>query len=159
MFPFSTNLVEGSFMQPLQKALISTEHRYSDGFFAPWRGFSKVRDRVSTYYADPEISIAASDFTETDIHFRLPATLEVYSVIKHCFQKKYHDDLLQSLTHMHTIPLVVGENEIVYGSHGVSSGSVYTNFIETIYGKIYATYVHLLFLNTFGLYGIGDDLA
>lgn len=166
MFPMSTNLVEGSFFQPLQSVLM--KGALGKTFLAPWTGFETVRQRVTSAYAS-NLAIAASDFTSTDAHFQLSTTLEVYDVISPCFQPKYREALRESLIHMHTIPLLIGVDRQIVGEHGVSSGSNWTNFIETIFDLILARYVCLKEQREFGrfgkaqtyhgLYAIGDDMS
>lgn len=156
MFPMSTNLVEGAFLQPLQEALM----RADDAFFSPWTGFEKVR-RVVTAAYEANRFLSASDFSNTDEHFGKWATLQVFDVIKDCFPSSYHERLLESLMHMQSIPLVIGLDEQMVGWHGVSSGSNWTNFVETIFDYILSEYVHRSIWKpwTTGLYAIGDDMA
>lgn len=152
MFPMSTNLVEGSFFQPLQSALLRYDLRFplvvERGFseFAPWHGFEWCRRSISRVYNDApagrfQPTLAASDFSSTDAHFTHWQTQEVFDVIKHCFQKQYWRALEESLMHMHSIPLVIGEDSQLSGLHGVSSGSNWTNFVETIFDIILGEYV------------------
>lgn len=163
MFPMSVNLVEGSFMQPLQSALIK---RYKEGtlisksleMISPWIGFHEVILDVSETYDRKGSSIAASDFSETDAHFTWWHTQEVLDVIEVAFQPHYRDALRDSLKYMHEIPLIIGPDQEITGLHGVSSGSNYTNFVETVFDIIFAKYVELQ-SNYHGLYAIGDDMA
>lgn len=155
MFPMSANLVEGSYFQPLQSVLM----RAGFDFLAPWKGFDAVRRLVTAEYRSGSF-IAASDFSSTDAHFTLNSTLEVFDVIQYCFQAKYREGLRDSLVHMHTIPLVIGPDTKEIGEHGVSSGSNWTNFIETIFDWILAEYVRLYSESGYqGLYAIGDDMS
>nr|USE07703.1 MAG: putative RNA-dependent RNA polymerase [Picobirnavirus sp.] len=166
MFPMSANLVEGSFFQPLQSVLMRGP--LSETFLAPWSGFETVRQLVTDAY-DSNLTIAASDFSSTDAHFQLSTTMEVYDVIANCYQPQYRAQLKESLTHMHEIPLLIGVDRQIVGEHGVSSGSNWTNFIETIFDLILSFYVNLSEVKNFkrygtegcydGLYAIGDDMA
>lgn len=172
MFPMSTNLVEGSFYQPLQSILGKSAE--AKRFLSPWSGFEAVREYVSSAYSRGAC-IAASDFSSTDAHFKLSTSMEVCSVLEQCFQPRFRDALRESIVHMHTIPLVIGPDTKLEGEHGVSSGSNWTNFIETIFDWIFSYYVlfceqakfgrvgNLKFdtipLNYAGLYAIGDDMS
>lgn len=160
MFPMSTNLVEGSYFQVLQSAIIKRVEPAQLMFFAPWKGFDCVRQYVTTGYDEGRF-IAASDFSSTDAHFKLAASMEVCDVIEQCFQQPYRAGLRDSLKLMHTIPLVIGPDEKMTGSHGVSSGSNWTNFIETVFDWIFSKYVSLeLGSSSYtGMYAIGDDMA
>nr|UAW00352.1 MAG: RNA-dependent RNA polymerase [Porcine picobirnavirus] len=157
MFPMSANLVEGSFFQPLQSKLMNSP--LAEKFLSPWKGFEQVRLVVTAAYKDGD-SLAASDFSSTDAHFTRYSSLEVFDVIAPCFQYKYRNLLKESILHMHEIPLVVGPDQMLTGWHGVSSGSNWTNFIETIFDLILSLYVEELGYTGYnGLYAIGDDMA
>lgn len=159
MYPMAVNLVEGSFFQPLQSVIMNSDI-LSSSFFAPWKGFESVKRVVSHQYANYGISLAASDFTKTDEHFRWEATREVFDTIAPCFNEANRSALFESLQYMHNIPLIVGPDSIIYGEHGVSSGSNWTNFVETIFDFILGTYVSILTADRVtGLYAIGDDMT
>lgn len=155
MFPMSANLVEGSFFQPLQSALASSP--LALGFLAPWTGFEQVRKLVGKAYSEGKF-VYASDFSATDAHFQWATTREVFDVIAPCFQAAFRPDLLNSLKHMHSIPLCIGPTTEITGNHGVSSGSNWTNFIETIFDLILAVYTGDV-CGVHGLYAIGDDMS
>jgi hypothetical protein len=184
MFPMSANLVEGSYFQPLQSSLINYDLRYpaieqnGNSELAPWHGFEWCRRSISSVYNMPkehlQPTLAASDFSSTDAHFTVHQTMEVFDVIKHCFQKRYWHGLEESLLHMQSIPLVVGEDSKITGLHGVSSGSNWTNFIETIFDMLLGEYVSITMKPSFAnspqylshervwhaecRYAIGDDM-
>lgn len=159
MFPFAVNIVEGSWFQPLYDA-ISASPRLIDYFFSPWKGFDAVRKYVTDVYQNRNgAEIAASDFTSTDAHFQKAATQEVLKVLKPLFKPQFRDALEESLMYMHEIPLIVGPTEMLTGDHGVSSGSNWTNFIETIFDLILSRYVSRKLEGVFGMYAIGDDMA
>lgn len=161
MFPMSANLVEGSFFQPLQQRIMMASYpQYVKNFYSPWRGFEEVRDLVGfTYYKDAK-TIAASDFSSTDAHFKLAVSMEVYDVLASCFQPRFRDALKESMIHMHEIPLLIGKDVMLTGEHGVSSGSNWTNFVETVFDQILGLYVsRKTECQHFGLYAIGDDMS
>ena len=171
MYPMSANLVEGSFFQILQSTLMKSNE--ANWFLCPWKGFQTVRERVSDAYNPMNhLCLAASDFSATDAHFTLAASLEVSDVLETCFQPRYRGLLRESITYMHNIPLVISPDSKLVGVHGVSSGSNWTNFLETIFDMIFAWYVRFKeeatfgkrpFLNGFafyhGWYAIGDDMT
>lgn len=157
MFPMAANLVEGSYYQPLFSSIMRSQ--LANTLFCPWRGFEAVRSRITDTYATGAV-VAASDFTSTDAHFQWAQTEEVADVIEQCFQYKYRAGLRESLRAMHEIPLVIGPEDMLVGSHGVSSGSNWTNFVETIFDGIFGEYVNIITENKWSLlYAIGDDAA
>jgi hypothetical protein len=155
MFPMSANLVEGSYFQMIQSILMRSAESHK--FLAPWTGFEEVRKLITEQYSSKRY-VAASDFSATDEHFRLAASMEVCSVLETCFQPRFREGLRESIQYMHTIPLVIGVDRMLTGEHGVSSGSNWTNFIETIFDWIFAEYVKLGGAYE-GLFAIGDDMA
>nr|UDL14598.1 MAG: putative RNA-dependent RNA polymerase [Picobirnavirus sp.] len=164
MFPMATNIVEGSWFQPLTDAIMKSS--LADYFFSPWKGFDTVRSRVSDVYRlEDQCYIAASDFSSTDAHFQLAASEEVLKVLTALFKPQYKKELEESVRHMHTIPLLIGPKDMLTGKHGVASGSNWTNFIETIFDMIFGYYVQYEISNmdeSFWVtpeYAIGDDMA
>lgn len=165
MFPMSTNIVEGSWFQPLTDAIMKTDLAYT--FFSPWKGFDAVRSVLTASYEDVTWSIAASDFSSTDAHFQKAASKEVLKVLTALFKPQFAEALTESVMHMHEIPLIISPNEMLVGDHGVSSGSNWTNFIETIFDLIVGEYVksvafrkaNHMRLPVMPLYAIGDDMA
>lgn len=174
MFPMSANIVEGSYFQPLQSKIMEGRdniYKYANSpslapwsFFAPWKGFSYVRDQITGIYNNYNNYnykyISASDFSATDEHFIPRTTQEVGDVLERCFIRQNQDGLWESLRHMQTIPLVIGPDSMITGPHGVSSGSNWTNFIETIFDLILANYVEIITGEKYsGMYAIGDDMS
>lgn len=155
MFPMATNIVEGSFYQPLQSTLINSKPT----FYAPWVGFDAVRVVISEAYKQG-LYVYASDFSATDAHFVPRTSFEVFDVIKNCFVKGSNvTGLRRSLSRMHKIPLIIGPDQMITGDHGVSSGSEWTNYIESIFDEIFGVYVSIKLGNVKGLYAIGDDMT
>lgn len=131
---------------------------HAEHFLAPWKGFEQVRLLVGNAYRSGDF-LSASDFTSTDAHFTKWASLEVCDVIEQCYQSQYRAGLRDSIEHMHTIPLITGPDSKEVGEHGVSSGSNWTNFIETIFDWIFSVYVLERTNTHYGLYAIGDDMT
>nr|USH59370.1 RNA-dependent RNA polymerase [Picobirnavirus sp.] len=155
MFPEATNIYEGSFCQPVQSRIINSRLP----FFAPWKGFDEVRQLVTAAY-DQNYFLTASDFSSTDAHFQVDSTLEVFDVLKNVFQKAYAGGLRTSLRRMHEIPLIIGRDKMITGKHGVSSGSNWTNFVETVFDFILSNYVAVVTKGAVkGLCAIGDDMC
>lgn len=154
MYPLATNILEGSYTQPLKEAIMKSSLQ----FFAPWRGYDHVLARISAHYAKGEF-LSASDFSHTDAHFTRWAMLEVYDVIKHAFKPCYWDGLKESMLHVCSIPIIVGPDTWITGDHGVSSGSDWTNDVET-----YLDFIAEEYLTSLGLVkepdtAIGDDVS
>lgn len=154
IYPMATNIYEGSFTQPLKEALMQSDL----SFVAPWRGYEQVLARISVLYRTGEF-LSASDFSHTDAHFTKWAILEVYDVIKYAYQEKYWDELKRSMLHVVKIPLILGEDQWIIGDHGVSSGSNWTNDVETYMDFIIAQYLTLINAVKEPCMAIGDDIS
>nr|QXV86723.1 MAG: RNA-dependent RNA-polymerase [Picobirnavirus sp.] len=155
MFPMATNLVEGTTYQPLQNALV----KCSSDFFSPWIGFDRVRELITNAY-DAGKYIAASDFSSTDAHFTVFSSDQVVKVLlPFMANSESATSLANSINHMHIIPLVIGPDQWITGAHGVSSGSNWTNFIETVFDLSFAKYVNIKLKSIDGFYAIGDDMT
>jgi hypothetical protein len=153
MYPMATNLVEGSFTQPLK------EHLKKLPFFAPWRGYDDVRQQMSEVYSEPTEYVAASDFSHTDAYYTKWQMLECYDVVKYAFQEQYWDLLKESMLRVTSIPLIIGPDKMIVGDHGVSSGSNWTNDVETILDYVAEVYLTLLQLVIDVLNAVGDDVS
>nr|AVX53266.1 RNA-dependent RNA polymerase [Marmot picobirnavirus] len=153
MYPEATNIVEGSFTQPLKEAMMSTNL----AFFAPWKGYDQVKLQQTRDYERGYFQ-SASDFSHTDAFFTKWQILEVYDVIKFAFQERYWPSLKQSLLRVVEIPLLVGNNLWIRGDHGVSSGSNWTNDVETYMDYIAERYFESLKLVSSAGDAIGDDV-
>jgi hypothetical protein len=129
-----------------------------NGFYAPWKGFDAVKQRISEVYATDDY-VAATDYSSTDRHFSLDYSVICGYAIAACFNAKWRDALFTSIVRMHTIPLVLSNEEMLVGAHGVASGSEWTNLIETVGGHIMGNYETVLREEICGLYGIGDDMS
>lgn len=156
MFPEAENILEGSFCQPLQSRIINSD--LSTWFYAPWKGFEEVRKVVTESYRVGKF-LTASDFSSTDAHFQLSATRQAFEILQLLMQRRYSQDMWATLERMHSIPLLIGSDEMITGYHGVSSGSNWTNFIETIFDHIFSCYVQRKTrMHTHGICAIGDDM-
>lgn len=157
MFPEATNIYEGRYCSVIQTRI--TDSSLGSELYAPWKGFDQVRQLVTTAY-DHGKFLSASDFSSTDAHFQVRTTLEVFDVLKNVFQKQFTGGLRASLQRMHNIPLIIGPELMITGEHGVSSGSNWTNFVETVFDHILSNYVAISTdHNTRGLMAIGDDMC
>nr|QXV86701.1 MAG: RNA-dependent RNA-polymerase [Picobirnavirus sp.] len=157
MFPEGENILEGSYCQPLQSRIINSG--LSDYLYAPWKGFECVRDAITEAY-DQGKFLAASDFSSTDAHFQLRTTEQVFDVLRYIYQKQVNSGVWATLQRMHTIPLITGTDEMLTGEHGVSSGSNWTNFIETVFDHIFSYFINIGYdRRTIALCAIGDDIC
>nr|AVX53274.1 RNA-dependent RNA polymerase [Marmot picobirnavirus] len=157
MFPMATNLVEGSLTQPLQSQIIKVAQNSNQNFFSPWIGFDRCRDVITSLY-DKGQYLYATDFSSTDAHFGETTSEQAASVLNALIGRDGHQRLAETIHNMHNIPLIISQNEWVVGSHGLSSGSNWTNFLETVFDSIFCYWVHQL-CPVYGVYAIGDDIC
>ncbi len=151
MFPMSVNLREASFALRIQSALQSSDLQWVQNYVSPWKGFEFVKDELTSELHTYNGVIAGGDTTKMDAHMR-PAQLNlVFHIVKWLFQKEYWEDLQKSLLHVCDIDLLVSETELIRGTHGLASGSSWTQLSETV--------LQLFMAYNAGVIGqgIGDD--
>lgn len=159
MYPFAVNIVEATVVRPFMRA-VQKSKLVENGFFAPWKGFDAVKRLISKKYEDSKSYIAATDYSSTDKHFNLSYSVICAWVMAATFKSEDRAKVFANVLRMHTIPLVISDEEMLVGPHGVASGSEETNLIETIGGAIQGNYEKLLSQEkAAGLYGIGDDMS
>lgn len=148
MFPMSMNLIEFSFTLPLQDALKSGP-QWVRQYLSPWDGFNAVKVTLTKQWENR--NVCGGDTTAMDAHMRPAQIRLVYEIVKHAFQPHYHEDLWKTLQHVNNIPLLVSTSEWVSGTHGLASGSGWTQMSETVL-QLFMAWV----LRVHGQ-GIGDD--
>lgn len=158
MFPMATNLIEASFQVPLQSSIQLSPLVNPTGaaaYVTPWAGFTYVKQQIAADFEEWEGTLLGGDTTKMDAHMR-PAQLKlVFEIVKWYFQKQYWDELERSLMHVTDIDLLWAKHgdryTIVTGTHGLASGSNWTQISETV--------LQLFMAWTLGVdgQGIGDD--
>lgn len=149
MFPMSCNLIEASFALQIQNELSLSPLAWVREYCTPWRGFEYVKQVLTAQWTGQQID--GGDTTKMDAHMR-PAQLElVFHIVKWLFQERYWEELHRSLQHVNDIDLLIGEDEMLVGTHGLASGSSWTQLSETVL-QLFMAYVN----QTHGQ-GIGDD--
>lgn len=129
MFPMSMNLIEGSFTQVIQEAILSGPSAW---FVTPWRGFEYVKAEFTRMW-DKFGWAVSGDTTAMDANFKWQLTKQVFDVVKHLFQKQYWEELWMCMQHVNDIDVVIGPNQKLVGGHGIASGSGWTQLLETVY--------------------------
>jgi hypothetical protein len=154
MAPFSTNIVEQSFLFPLMDAIRANGAR---GLQA-WYGNDAVVDSITSHGFLSSVSFLSTDFTAMDKYTGVEQIEFVIDVLRPLFAEQYQDALEESLRHLNTCSLLIGENELIAGgSHGLFSGLGWTNFSECVLNtgiQIY-TQLHLGLARVREL--LGDD--
>jgi len=156
MFPFSTNLVEKSFLLPLMDIIRSR----NIPSFSAWEGFEEVEvamHKQDFFQAKTKVSM---DFTKMDTHCGEEFMNFVYDVISPVFQQKFQPLLRKSLLHACNIEVLTGIDKKVTGVHGLASGSGWTNFTESVYAQGIRFYLEEKYgIPLIGDQGLGDDGA
>lgn len=152
MFPMSVNLIEFSFAQIVQESLQHSPSKEVTDYLSPWEGYEVVKRTLTSQWPNGS-QVVGGDTTAMDAHMR-PAQIElVYEIVKWLFQKQYWDELHQSLTHINKIDLLYSRDRKYVGTHGLASGSGWTQLAETVL-QMFMSYVKSSKLCG---QGIGDD--
>lgn len=156
LFPFSANIVEKSFLIPLM-----SEIRKRDVLsFSAWEGFGQVEQAMDQQQFFSGKTCISMDFTTMDKYSGTAFMEFVFEIIAPFYQKQYHELLYRSLNHATSIPLMIGIDKIVYGDHGLASGSGWTNFSESVFSQCVRDLLELeLGEPKLGDQGLGDDSA
>lgn len=150
MFPMSCNLIEFSFQQEIQNALANSPATWIQQYLSPWLGFEDVKLTLTKQWLNGG-SIVGGDTTKMDAHMRPAQIRLVFEIVKWLFQEQYWESLHQSLIHICHIPLLYSTDKQYVGTHGLASGSGWTQLTETV--------LQLFMAWTKGVIGqgIGDD--
>lgn len=154
MFPMSTNLVEKGYVIPIMDA-IREDHVLS---FAAWEGFDEVEQAFSKQNAFSARFKASMDYTGMDQTMCDDQMEIVYDIVAPIFQPKFRAGLKESLKHCINIPIMYEYGTVLTGTHGLASGSGWTNLSESIMSE----FVHELINQRVKLIGnqlLGDDGA
>jgi hypothetical protein len=101
--------------------------------FSAWEGFADVETSMHGQgFFRPKSKLISMDYTKMDQSCGPFQAQFCYDVICDVFQSQYHDLLRESLFHTTTIPLMVQIDKKATGTHGLASGSGWTNFEESI---------------------------
>lgn len=153
MYPMAMNLLEYQATQPLQEVIAK-----STAYTTPWIGFEAVKARFTQLW-DKHPYAFGGDTTAMDAHMRRPQNEAVAAAFSSMF--KDPRQATDTLLHVNDIDIVVGPDAIVRNqSHGVASGSGWTQLCETIFQILmFDEYIHNhgLSLSVEDGMGIGDD--
>lgn len=130
MFPMSLNLIESSYAQVIQKQLESSPLTWVSKYCTPWKGYDVVKQVLTQQWHGQQID--GGDTTKMDAHMRRAQITLVYHIVKMLFQKQYWEDLRKSLLHICEIDLLVSKEDVLQGTHGLASGSAWTQLTETV---------------------------
>ena len=128
MFPFSTNLVEQSFVNTVLDVIRSN----SISCFSAWEGFDKVTLSITEQGVSSTKTKCSTDYVKMDKHFGPDHFDFVYLVLAPIFQPSVRELLRESLTHCSEIAVLVSIDKLYTGTHGMPSGSGWTNLAESI---------------------------
>jgi hypothetical protein len=154
MFPMATNLVEAGYALVIQNCIAQSPLEWVRDYCTPWLGFEHVKSVLTKQWPD-EAVISGGDTTKMDAHMRRAQISLVYEIVKWLFQERYWDGLRLSLMYVNEIDLLWslddGKYTVIKGTHGLASGSSWTQLTETVL-QLFMAYV----AGTHGQ-GIGDD--
>jgi len=138
MFPFATNIVENTFVYPL----MDIARKHGSVFLSPWEGVDRVKQTLTKIWT-PGTRAVGGDITAMDAHFKIYHSEQTFKCIKPVFQSVYAEDMYRSIENLHDIEVIVSGEQKIVGDHGVSSGSGWTQFVETIFQCILLEYLRL----------------
>jgi hypothetical protein len=130
MFPYSVNICELQVYQPG----IELAQRYN--LVPAWVSMESVDERITKLFdtKSPKDLIVCTDFSKFDQHFNEKMQECAKSIISQILNSSTESRswLNDTFPVKFMIPLVISNHEIIYGKHGMGSGSGGTNFDETL---------------------------
>jgi len=127
MFPLSWNIIESRYSVPLFDMLVS------QNYFGAWISMDSVDDHITRFFdsTDDDSFIVSTDYSRFDQ--TLVSQISWFEdVLKRAFQSSYHHEIEALLTNLQTIPLVCTKDIMYTGTHGMPSGSAFTNIGDSI---------------------------
>nr|AVX53250.1 RNA-dependent RNA polymerase [Marmot picobirnavirus] len=148
MFPMSLNLIEFTYSQPIQDCLQKFSEQWVKDYLSPWKGYEDVKVTLTSQWNG---NVDGGDTSKMDANMRPAQIRLVYEIVKWLFQRQYWDGLYRSLMHVCHIDLLHSRSEAWVGTHGLASGSGWTQLAETV--------LQLFMAWRIGVHGqgIGDD--
>ena len=134
MYPFSLNIKEMSLFGPLQHWLLS--NRPYGEMLSAWRTPSDVDRAVHDLLIRADLRedsvIVSADFSSFDQTIGPNLSRPIYEFMQRIFSQA-EEETIDDLWHtMHNIELVISPADKLSGTHGISSGSVFTNLVDTL---------------------------
>lgn len=130
MFPFGVNVCELQFYQP------AIEFAQKSGFCPAWISMDEVDKRITKLFDSKgkKDLIVCTDFSKFDQHFNKDMQNAAKNILAGIMgQSRYCRDWLENVFPVkYTIPLAYDYGKLMYGEHGMGSGSGGTNFDETL---------------------------
>jgi hypothetical protein len=130
MYSYPVNIQEMRFFRPMQAWLL----KWLSGLSA-WRTPEHVDKAVHeaiNFAQRMGTVIISTDFSSYDQSLGYAHTLLAYQLMGSLFQKGYTGEIDMLWEYMHSVPLIISSDRMWKGDHGVSSGSVFTNLVDTI---------------------------
>jgi hypothetical protein len=130
MFPFSVNIREGRFFRPLQDLLMKNLP-----YFAAWESMDEVDRRITSLLFNQQAFkgsvVLSSDFSSFD-QTVVDQQMWFFTLVKLLYQAQYAEEI-EELQHILATIEIICTRWIKYtGRHGVPSGSVWTNILDSL---------------------------
>jgi hypothetical protein len=130
MFPFEVNIMELQVYQPL----IEATQKFN--IVPAWVSMDNVDLRITAMFDTKEKSdvVICTDFSKFDQHFNESCQSAAYKILSALLTDSADSShwLANVFPIKYNIPLIISEDQIVVGKHGMGSGSGGTNADETI---------------------------
>ena len=129
MYPQSTNIREMQLFRPLQNLMSNGSHH------AAWRTIEDVDSAVENVFRASEETgepVFSIDFSSFDQSVGPLLSSMAFDIARALFQKgneQLFDDVEEVF---HTIGMLIQPSQVLTGMHGVPSGSVFTNWIDSV---------------------------
>ena len=139
MYPFSTNIEEMRYFRPLQTFLLQASPNPLAAWVGPDETDAEVKRCIAMARAN-DTSVVSTDFSSFDQSIGPELSRSSYEYISKLFTDDSEGEISELHSVMHNIDLIVNPTVMLSGEHGVSSGSVMTNLIDSLVHLVAATF-------------------
>jgi len=150
MYPHFMSILEKRYLDPAIKIA------RRDLTFSALNGFDGVDYGITKLFSDLQSALGNNetlfllsvDFSKFDKSIKEELTREAFSIIKYWYinNKVYCEDLDIICNYFLSGPLLLPNNQVLTGIHGVPSGSGFTNFVDSIINLLF--YYYLIYSNS-----------
>lgn len=128
MMPMRLNMLESQYYYPLLEYEINNNLPYSTGI--------TLRDTelaiTKLFDTKGDELVVNTDFSKFDQHFNHVMQSAAHEILLYAFSRSHHSTINATFDVKYNIPLLISENEVIEGWHGMGSGATGTNPDENL---------------------------
>lgn len=161
MYPHFMSILEKKYLDPVIK-IARRDLTFSalNGFDGVDYGVTQLFSNLKTTHGKNEtLFLLSIDFSKFDKSIKAKFIIDSFSIIKYWYanNKVYSEDLDLICKYFLSGPLLLPNNQVLNGLHGVPSGSGFTNFVDSLVNLLF--YYYLVYNNFYLFSEIGFPIV